>query len=74
MIETLVLVLVAWNAVQAVFFMRQIQKMTDKLMSRDFYDYQRGIKYEFPQPKAEAPTSIKLEEFDLTAPPNDLGF
>lgn len=56
---TLLVLLVA----QHFFFLRQIQKLVDKLMSRDFHDYQRSIEKPEIKPRVQLPID----------PPEDLG-
>jgi hypothetical protein len=75
-VSELTLILLTWNVAQMVFFVWQFQKLVNKLMSRDFYDYQRGIKYEFPPSSSPAGKEhkLRLEEVELEAPPKDLGF
>lgn len=49
---TVLIVLAALNAFQFVFFAREIQTLIDKLMSRDFADYDRVKR---PKPKSTSP-------------------
>lgn len=43
---------------QQVYFMRQIQKLVDKLMSRDFQEYQTAVTPKKERPKVSEPQPL----------------
>lgn len=64
---TLVLALLCFAAFQQIFFLRQIQKLVDKAMSRSFQEYQTA---QVPKEKMKLPADVPddlraLQEFQM---------
>jgi hypothetical protein len=51
-------VLIAVIIAQHFFYMREINKLINKLMSRDYFDYSRAEKPLAEQPKKDAPPEL----------------
>lgn len=50
-------ILIALNVVQFFFWAHQVQRLVDKLMSRNYYDYEvsKGLNSQQPQPAPQMP-------------------
>jgi hypothetical protein len=66
--QSLILALISLVVAQQVFFMWQIQKLVNKVMSKSFYDYQISMTPQEPQTSYAAPrTEEMIEEFESAA-------
>lgn len=71
--EAIIFLLIGWNVAQGVLFFWQLQKLVDKLMSRDFVEYHR-VSQEGREKKKSLDTPFLFPGDDDNPPPNDLGF
>jgi len=68
----IIYLMLIWNVAQAAFFIWQIQKLINKLMSRSFYDYEISTR---KPDLGRSDIKIKLDEDNFeVAPPKDLSF
>lgn len=69
--EPILYILVIWNIALSVFFLWQTQKLVNKVMSKDFAEYQR-VQTGSVVPKREE--KYVFEDDGFLPPPADLGF
>jgi hypothetical protein len=63
MAELLIIcVLVIANVAQAAFWMRQTQKLVDKLMSRNYADYSQSVTFQSTPTKATSQSNLADDE------------
>jgi hypothetical protein len=56
-------ILIVLNVAQAAFWMRQTQKLVDKLMSRNYADYSQSVSYQSrPPTKATSLSNLADDE------------